>query len=91
MPTKVLLPSPPRPAVPDHLSVARDHADLCRVLREIFAGGKCAVVVDRRKGERRQHYQPVRVERRRGKRRGGSAIAAPPSRQPYELVRGRYR
>jgi hypothetical protein len=91
MPTNTLLPAPPRPGVADHLIVARDHADLCRVLREIFAGGKCSVVVDRRKVERRQHYQPVRVERRRGTRRGGSAIVTPSSRRPYELVRGRYR
>ena len=77
----------PRPARPDHLIVARDHAGLCLALRAIAAQGTFTVVVDRRKADRRQRYQTVRVERRRADRRGQPVIAADPRRRPYALLR----
>ena len=81
----------PRPARPDHLIVARDHAGLCIALREIAADGKFGVVVDRRRADRRQRYQTVRVERRRAERRSEPAAPANPRRRPYALVRQRDR
>ena len=83
--------SAPRPAGPDHLIVARDHAGLCLALREIATQGKFTVVVDRRKADRRQRYQTVRVERRRAERRGQPAVATDPRRRPYVLVHERAR
>ena len=76
----------PRPARPDPLIVARDHAGLCLALREIAAQGTFTVVVDRRKVDRRLRYQTVRLERRRAERRRQPAVAAHPRRRPYVPV-----
>lgn len=52
------------------LIVTRTQPDLWRYLTDNFAGDeKVEVVLDRRRGERRQRIQPHEVERRRGERR----------------------
>ena len=52
------------------LIVARTEPDLWRYLKHNFAGDdKVEVVLDRRRGERRQRTQPHEPERRRGERR----------------------
>lgn len=50
--------------------VARDRPDLWNDLRRDFTGGQgVRVILDRRKGERRQRAARHRPERRRGERR----------------------
>lgn len=50
--------------------VARDQPALCEYLTRNFAGDeKVQVVLNRRRGERRQRIEPHEPERRRGKRR----------------------
>lgn len=52
------------------LIVRRDQPSLCDYLRRNFAGdNKTQVLLDRRRGERRQKVQPHEPERRRGERR----------------------
>ena len=52
------------------LIVARNQPDLCHYLKNNFAGDeKVEVILDRRRGDRRQGIQPHEVERRRGERR----------------------
>jgi hypothetical protein len=87
MSTNALRTSPPRPAMPRHVIVARDHAGLCQALREIATPGNFTVIVDRRHAERRRRAQPVAADRRRGERRSFPAIATDPRRWPYLLVR----
>jgi hypothetical protein len=50
--------------------VARDQPALCEYLTRNFAGDeKAQVILDRRRGERRQKVQPHEPERRRAARR----------------------
>jgi len=52
------------------LIVARNQPDLCHYLKNNFAGDeKVEVILDRRRGDRRQRIQPHELERRRGERR----------------------
>ncbi len=88
---KTLSPSPPRSVKRDCLIVARDHAALYQALREIAADGKFGVVVDRRRADRRQRYQSVRVERRSAERRSQPAVAGDPRRRLFAPVRKRDR
>lgn len=52
------------------LIVARSQPDLSHYLKNNFAGDeKVEVILDRRRGERRQRVQPHEPERRQGERR----------------------
>ena len=52
------------------LIVARNQPDLWRYLKDNFAGDeKVEVILDRRRGERRQRIQPHQPERRQTERR----------------------
>jgi len=64
MSMNVFCPRPPRAAVPHYLIVARGHAGVYQVIREIVQG-EFTVLVDRR-----------HAERRRGEQRTFLAIAA---------------
>jgi hypothetical protein len=46
------------------------------ILREALAGTNIRVIVDQRRGERRQVQQPVLVQRRRRERRGPARVVA---------------
>ena len=74
MSMNVFCPRPPRAAVPHYLIVARGHAGVYQVIREIVQG-EFTVLVDRRQAERRRGEQLVLEERRRGKRRTLQMIA----------------
>ena len=57
------------------LIVARNQPDLWRYLKADFAGDeKVEVILDRRRGERRQRVQPHESERRQGERRRQPSI-----------------
>ncbi|MBI3029704.1 MAG: hypothetical protein HYY64_09355 [Candidatus Rokubacteria bacterium] len=52
------------------LIIARHQPDLWQYLKDNFAGdAKVEVILDRRRGERRQRILPREVERRKGERR----------------------
>jgi NAD(P)-dependent dehydrogenase (short-subunit alcohol dehydrogenase family) len=80
--------APPRAAVPGPLMVARDSVGLGLALQESFAAkGRCTVVVDQRRADRRRPVQPVLEERRRTERRRLPSLAADLRRWPYVVVR----
>ena len=57
------------------LIVARNQPDLWRYLKDNFAGDeKVEVILDRRRGERRQRVQLREPERRQGERRRQPSI-----------------
>ena len=57
------------------LIVARDQPDLWRYLKDDFTGDdKVEVILDRRRGERRQRVQLREPERRQGERRRQPSI-----------------
>lgn len=63
MSTNALCPGPTRPAVTDHLLVARDYAEWCYALREAIAGrGNCTIIIDDRYVERRRRVQSILEE-----------------------------
>jgi len=81
-----------RAAVQDQLIVARDSVALCQALQESFAGkGRCTVVVDQRRADRRRRVQPVAGERRRTERRSLPSLAGDLCLSPYVVVRPSYR
>lgn len=91
IPSRIIAP-PARPAAQGQLIVARDHVALCQALQEPFAArGTFTVVVDRRRGERRQRTQPVLEDRRRRDRRSSPSVAEDLRQWPYVLVRPYYR
>jgi class 3 adenylate cyclase/tetratricopeptide (TPR) repeat protein len=56
--------------------VARGHAELQTLLARRFAGAKdVSIIVDQRRGERRQRRRPADPDLRRGPRRHGSELA----------------
>ena len=58
------------------LIVARNQPDLWHYLKRNFAGDeKVEVILDRRRGERRQRIQPHEPERRRADRRHQPSLA----------------
>jgi len=72
------------------LIVARNQPDLWRYLKQNFAGDeKVEVILDRRRGERRQRVQAYGPERRRAARRGPSSIDNDLCYRSYVIVRQR--
>ena len=68
--------------------VARNDPDLWSHLKENFAGDtRAEVILDRRRGERRQRVQPHTPERRRTERRERPEIDQDLSYRPYVIVR----
>ena len=70
------------------LIVARNQPDLCHYLKNNFAGDeKVEVILDRRRGERRQRIQPHELERRRGERRRHPGIDKDLTYRSFVIVR----
>ncbi len=68
--------------------VARNHPDLWSHLKESFAGDtRAEVILDRRRGERRQRVGPHELERRHSQRRQRPEIDQDLSDRPYVIVR----
>ena len=81
-------PGPRPPTGPGVLIVARDQTDLYECLQHAYADSETTtVLLDRRRGERRQITQPVAGERRRGERRALLSFAEDLRFQQYVLVR----
>jgi hypothetical protein len=84
--------APTRAAVQGQLIVARDSVGLGQALQESFAAkGRCTVVVDQRRADRRRRVQPVLEERRRTERRTLPSLAEDLRRWSYVVVRPAYR
>jgi len=84
--------APARAAVQGQLIVARDSVGLGQALQESFAAkGRCTVVVDQRRADRRRRVQPVAKERRRTERRSLPSLAGDLRLSPYVVVRPSYR
>jgi hypothetical protein len=74
------------------LIVARDSVGLGQALQESFAAkGRCTVVVDQRRADRRRRVQPVLEERRRTERRSLPSLAEDLRLWPYVVVGPAYR
>ena len=70
------------------LFVARSQPDLWHYLKNNFAGDeKVEVILDRRRGERRQRIQPHELERRRAERRRRPGIDTDLSYRSFVIVR----
>jgi hypothetical protein len=79
--------APTRAAVQGQLIVARDSVGLGQALQESFAAkGRCTVLVDQRRVDRRGRVQPVLEERRRTERRSRPSLAEDLRRWPYVVV-----
>jgi hypothetical protein len=80
--------APTRAAVQGQLIVARDSVGLGQALQESFAAkGRCTVVVDQRRVDRRGYVQPVLEERRRTERRSRPSPAEDLRLWSYVVVR----
>lgn len=70
------------------LLVARNQPDLWRYLKNNFAGDqKVEVILDRRRGERRQRIEPHEPERRRAERRRQPGLDNDLSYRSFVIVR----
>jgi hypothetical protein len=79
--------APTRAAVQGQLIVARDSVGLGQALQESFAAkGRCTVVVDQRRMDRRRRAQLVLEERRRTERRTLPSLTEDLRRWPYVVV-----
>lgn len=71
------------------LIVARDRQDLLEYWTRWFAGvQEVQVVLDRRRGERRQHVQAHAPEQRRADRRRKPGIGDAPRSSGFEIIAG---
>ena len=79
---------PGRSAVRGLLIVAQDWVDLYEFLQRAYGDSEeLALLLDRRKGDRRRAVQSVSVERRHGERRRLPAPSDDLRLQPYVLAR----
>ena len=73
------------------LIVARNQPDLWRYLKGNFAGDeKVEVILDRRRGERRQRSQPHEPDRRQAERRRPPSLDRDLTYRSFVIVRQRH-